>query len=123
MGLAASERVFALIDLAVNALTIVFQVFVTGHASNMKIIDPLLRQIKYDTGAMVCVYKPYAENYFGMIADLLEGPPEETPGWHAGELETANVLAHDISDPTAATVKEVVKPTNLAKFIGTPARQ
>jgi creatinine amidohydrolase len=26
---------------------------------------------------------------------VLEGPPEETPGWHAGELETSQVLAHD----------------------------
>jgi creatinine amidohydrolase len=30
-----------------------------------------------------------------MIADILEGPPEETPGWHAGELETSQVMAHD----------------------------
>ncbi len=69
--------------------------FVNGHASNMKIIDPMLRRIKYETGAMVGVYLPYAENYMGMIADVLEGPPEETPGWHAGELETSQVLAYD----------------------------
>ena len=68
-------------------------VFVTGHASNMKIIDPLLRKIKYETNALVCVYKPYAENYFGMIADILECPPEETPGWHSSELETSQDLA------------------------------
>jgi creatinine amidohydrolase len=25
----------------------------------------------------------------------MENPPEETPGWHSSELETAQVLAHD----------------------------
>jgi creatinine amidohydrolase len=69
--------------------------FINGHASNMKIIDPLIRALKYDTGAWIGVCKPYAENYMGLVADVLEGPPEETPGWHAGELETSQVLAHD----------------------------
>lgn len=70
-------------------------IFVTGHASNMKIVDPMIRKLKYETNAMIAFYKPYAENYFGIIKDILEGPPEETPGWHAGELETAQVMAHD----------------------------
>jgi creatinine amidohydrolase len=103
-------------------------VFVTGHASNMKIIDPLLRKIKYDTNALVCVYKPYAENYFGMIADLLEGPPEETPGWHAGELETAQVLAHDekLARMDRAVKSERTKtppylPESFMKKDGTPS--
>jgi creatinine amidohydrolase len=69
--------------------------FINGHASNMKIIDPLLRGLKYDTGAWIGVYKPYAENYMGLVKDVLEGPPEETPGWHAGELETSQVMAFD----------------------------
>jgi len=67
--------------------------FVNGHGSNMKVIEPLLRAIKYETGAWCGVYKPYAENYLGMLKDILEGPPEETPGWHAGELETSQMLA------------------------------
>ena len=29
------------------------------------------------------------------LADVLEGPVEETPGWHAGELETSQCLCHD----------------------------
>ncbi len=69
--------------------------FINGHASNMKIIDPLLRSLKYDTEAWIGVYKPYAENYMGLVKDVLEGPPEETPGWHAGELETSQVMAFD----------------------------
>ncbi len=68
-------------------------IFVNGHGSNAKIADPVLRRIRYDTGAMVVFYKPYAERYIGMLADLLENPPEDTPGWHASELETSQVMA------------------------------
>ncbi len=70
-------------------------VFVNGHGSNTKVLDPLLRRIKYETGAFVALYKPYAERYIGLLGDLLENPPEETPGWHASELETSQVLAHN----------------------------
>jgi len=70
-------------------------VFVNGHGSNTKVLDPLLRRIKYETGAFVALYKPYAERYIGLLEDLLENPPEETPGWHASELETSQVMAHN----------------------------
>jgi creatinine amidohydrolase len=70
-------------------------IFVNGHGSNVKVIDPLLRRIRYETGAMVALYKPYAERYMGMLKDLLENPPDETPGWHASELETSQVMAHN----------------------------
>ena len=70
-------------------------VFVNGHGSNTKVLDPLLRRIKYETGAFVALYKPYAERYIGMLDGLLENPPDETPGWHASELETSQVLAHN----------------------------
>lgn len=72
-------------------------IFVAGHGSNVKIIDPLLRKIRYETGAMVAYYKPYAERYMGLIKDLMENPAAETPGWHASELETSQMLAHNAS--------------------------
>jgi hypothetical protein len=53
---------------------------VNGHGSNVKVLDPLLRRIKYATGALVALYKPYAERYIGILEGLLENPPEETPG-------------------------------------------
>jgi creatinine amidohydrolase len=103
-------------------------IFVMGHASNMKIIDPLLRKIKYETGAMVAVYKPYAENYMGLLSDILEGPPEETPGWHAGELETSQVLAHDEklarmerAIKSERTKKPAYLPDSFLKKDGTPS--
>jgi creatinine amidohydrolase len=70
-------------------------IFVNGHGSNVKVIDPVLRRLRYETGALIAYYKPYAERYIGMLKDVLEGPVEETPGWHAGELETSQCLAHD----------------------------
>jgi len=72
-------------------------IFVVGHASNMKVTDPVLRKIRYETGAMVGMVRPWAERYLGVVADILTGPPEDTPGWHAGELETAQMMAYDES--------------------------
>jgi creatinine amidohydrolase len=101
-------------------------VFVNGHGSNTKVLDPLLRRIKYDTGAFVALYKPYAERYMGMVGDLLENPPEETPGWHASELETSQVLAHDAAlvrmdraAPDRAQVPEWL-PDSFIKKDGAP---
>ncbi|MBL8156160.1 MAG: creatininase family protein [Anaerolineae bacterium] len=70
-------------------------IFVNGHGSNVKVVDPVLRRLRYETGALIVYYKPYAERYIGMLKDVLEGPVQETPGWHAGELETSQVLAHN----------------------------
>jgi creatinine amidohydrolase len=67
-------------------------VYVTGHASNLKVMDPVLRKIRYETGAIVMVYKPWVERYLGFLEDILEGPQEETPGWHSGESETSAML-------------------------------
>ena len=72
-------------------------VYVCGHASNLKVIDPLIRRLRYDTGALVAMARPFGERYLGIIQEFIEGGPEETPGWHAGELETAQVMAYDES--------------------------
>jgi creatinine amidohydrolase len=72
-------------------------VYVNNHGSNVKIIEPALRQLRYDTGAFICMTKLYGERYMGLIDDIMENPPEETPGWHSSELETSAVLAHDSS--------------------------
>ncbi len=71
-------------------------IFVNGHGSNVKVVDPVLRKLRYETGALIGFVKPYMENYTGILAGLLENPPEETPGWHASELETSQMLAHDV---------------------------
>jgi creatinine amidohydrolase len=69
-------------------------IFVNGHTSNTKVTDPILRNLRYETGALIAMFKPYGERYLGMIEDLMENPPEETPGWHASEQETSIMLAY-----------------------------
>ncbi|MFH1487724.1 MAG: creatininase family protein [Pseudomonadota bacterium] len=70
-------------------------VFVSHHGSNTKVIDDVLRRIRYETGVFVCWYKTPTERTYSLIDDIMDGPPEETPGWHAGELETSTVWAWD----------------------------
>jgi creatinine amidohydrolase len=70
-------------------------VFVTHHGSNSKVIDDVLRKIRYESGCFVGWFKTPTERNYKFIADILEGPPEETPGWHAGELETSTAWAYN----------------------------
>lgn len=67
-------------------------VFVTGHASNCKVMDPVMRKIRYDTGALAICYKPWVERNIGLLEDVLKGSEEDTPGWHSGESETSSML-------------------------------
>ncbi len=69
-------------------------IFVNGHTSNQKVLDPVMRQLRYETGAMVAVFKPYGERYLGIIEDIMENSPEETAGWHASEEETSIMMAY-----------------------------
>ncbi|GAA2228123.1 creatininase family protein [Herbiconiux moechotypicola] len=68
-------------------------IFINGHGSNIKVVDPVLRQLRYETGALISFVKPYMERYEGILKGLMENPPEETPGWHSSELETSQDLA------------------------------
>ena len=70
-------------------------VFVTHHGSNSKVVDEILRKIRYESGAFTCWYKTPTEREYNALKGIIEGPPEETPGWHSGEIETATCLAYD----------------------------
>ncbi|MCG0277174.1 MAG: creatininase family protein [Thermanaeromonas sp.] len=70
-------------------------IYVSHHGSNTKPIDELLRKIRYQTGAFVAWYKTPTERECEVVKGIIEGPPEETPGWHAGEMETSQVMAYD----------------------------
>jgi len=70
-------------------------IFVTHHGSNSKVIDDVLRRLRYETGCFVGWYKTPTERTFSLLGDLMDGPPEETPGWHAGELETSTAWAYN----------------------------
>jgi creatinine amidohydrolase len=70
-------------------------VFVSHHGSNSKVVDDVLRRLRYETGGFFCWYKTPTERDYDIVGDIMEGPPEETPGWHAGEMETSTVWAYD----------------------------
>ena len=70
-------------------------VFVSHHGSNSKVIDDVLRKVRYETDCFVCWYKTPTERDYSIVGDIMEGPAEETPGWHAGEMETSTVWAWD----------------------------
>jgi creatinine amidohydrolase len=89
--------------------------FINGHGSNVKVVDPVLRKIRYDTGAMVGFCIPYMERYTGLLEGLMENPKDETPGWHASELETSQMLAHN---PDIVRMDRAVKTlTNIPKWL------
>lgn len=101
-------------------------IFMNGHGSNVKVVDPVLRQLRYETGALICFVKPYMERYYGLIGDIMENPPEETPGWHSSELETSQDLAWNESlvrmeraEHTRAHIPEFL-PNSFAKKDGMP---
>lgn len=80
------------------ALSLIFHgftkvVFVSHHGSNTKPIDEVLRYLRYRTGAFFAFYKTPTEREVQVLAEVLENPPEETPGWHSSELETSCVMA------------------------------
>ncbi len=101
-------------------------IFMNGHGSNVKIVDPILRKLRYETGALIGFIKPYMERYYGILTGLMENPPEETPGWHASELETSQDLAWneavvrmDRAEHTKAHIPDFL-PRSFAKKDGMP---
>ncbi|KPJ86967.1 MAG: hypothetical protein AMS17_10110 [Spirochaetes bacterium DG_61] len=91
-------------------------VFVTHHGSNSKVIDDVLRRIRYETECFICWYKTPTERTYSLIADIVEGPPEETPGWHAGEIETSTAWAY--KDGTVDMDLAVQDKTHAPAFMG-----
>lgn len=81
-------------------------VYATHHGSNTKLIDGFMRRLRYETNCFVCYYKTPTERECNVVADIIEGPPEETPGWHAGEIETAMIMA---VDPRMVDMKRAVQ--------------
>jgi creatinine amidohydrolase len=101
-------------------------IFVNGHGSNVKVVDPVLRKLRYETGALIGFVKPYMENYTGILNGLMENPPDETPGWHSSELETSQDLAWNAAlvrmeraDFTRAHIPDFL-PKTFAKKDGMP---
>ncbi|HYV67744.1 MAG TPA: creatininase family protein [Myxococcales bacterium] len=69
-------------------------IFVSHHGSNSRPMEEALRRLRFECGAFTAWYKTPTERETTVLKDVLEGPPEETPGWHSGELETAAMMAY-----------------------------
>jgi creatinine amidohydrolase len=69
-------------------------VFVSHHGTNMGAQGDALRTLRAETDCFCAYYKTPTERDCAVVADLMTGPPEETPGWHAGELETSTTMAY-----------------------------
>jgi creatinine amidohydrolase len=69
-------------------------VFVSHHGTNMGSQGDALRTLRAETDCFCAYYKTPTERDCAVVADLMNGPPEETPGWHAGELETSTTMAY-----------------------------
>lgn len=101
-------------------------IFINGHGSNMKVVDPVLRRLRYETGALIGLVKPYMERYVGILEGLMDNPPAETPGWHASELETSQDMAWnpdlvrmERASDTRASIPDFL-PKSFGKSDGAP---
>jgi len=45
-------------------------IFVNGHGSNTKVVDPVLRKLRYETGALIGFVRPYMERAFPEMAQI-----------------------------------------------------
>lgn len=70
-------------------------IFVNGHGGNNVVIDPVLRQVRYDTGALVVFVHAIIDGGVntGLFEDILTNAPGDMPGGHGSELETSQDLA------------------------------
>jgi creatinine amidohydrolase len=64
-------------------------IFVNGHGSNIKVIDPVLRRLRYETGALIGFVKPYMERYTGIL-ERADGEPAR------GDARLARQRAGDV---------------------------
>lgn len=72
-------------------------VFVQGHTSLWKVYDPVMRKLRYDTNAIISVFRADSEGtqFIPEVQEILEASEEETPGWHGSELETSACLIYN----------------------------
>ena len=75
-------------------------IFVNMHGSNIKVMDDVLRRIRYETGAFVACYQHSLERQIGLIKDLIsKGRDDEElwkqSTWHAAECETSMMLRYN----------------------------
>jgi creatinine amidohydrolase len=66
-------------------------IYISHHASNTKVVDEVLRRLRYETGCFTCWYMTPTERKIQVVEEIFE----EKIAWHSGELETSTSLAHN----------------------------
>jgi len=66
-------------------------IYISHHASNSKVVDEVLRRLRYEIGCFCCWYMTPTERKIQVVQDVFE----EKVAWHSGEMETSTSLAHD----------------------------
>lgn len=85
-----------LYDIAMSALYTGFNkiIYVNYHGSNIKVMDELMRKIKYETGVFVACYQHSLERGYGLFQDIIDILPKDVPpAWHSGQCETSLLLS------------------------------
>jgi creatinine amidohydrolase len=74
-------------------------IVVNYHGSNIKVMDEILRRVRYETGAFVAGYQHSLERQISLIQDLVQKDTDEetwkTSTWHAAECETAMIMYYN----------------------------
>ena len=52
-------------------------VFVSHHGSNSKVVDDVLRRLRYETGGFFCWYKTPTERDYDIVGDIMEACADE----------------------------------------------
>jgi len=66
-------------------------IYISHHASNTKVVDEVLRRLRYETGCFTCWYMTPTERKIQVVEEIFE----EKIAWHSGELETSTSLANN----------------------------
>jgi creatinine amidohydrolase len=85
-----------LYDIAMSLIYTGFNkiIYVNYHGSNIKVMDELMRKIKYETGAFVACYQHSLERGHELFHDIIEKLPKDVPpAWHSGQCETSLLLS------------------------------
>jgi creatinine amidohydrolase len=68
-------------------------IYVNYHGSNIKVMDEVLRRIRYETGAFVAAYCHSLERDHKLFKDIIDTLPKDVPpAWHSGQVETSVVM-------------------------------
>ena len=101
-------------------------VFVNGHGSNIKVVDPVLRKLRYETGALIGLVSDMGSGTQPGRGDLREPAGGDPEDGNSSERETSQCLAwnEDLVRMDRAEAHPHIRPyflpASFRKFDGAP---